>query len=309
MQLRHVLLPLAAACLLAGCGKEDAASRSLPRKELPTQLVEQESYCGENAYIHCAAICSLGPRISGTPAYEAQLDYLQKHLESAGWTVYRDVFSVRGVRMTNLRAIWGEDSAPRPMLLSCHIDTKRNVAPDFISADDGASGAACLLELARVLSGKAETSKQTELIFLDGEESFAPRMSSSDGLYGSTYDVARRKGTLPRWQLNLDMVGGRNKIIAIPGLDTSQYMYDQYERARKALRFPETRWTAWPDSYLDDHRPYLEAGVDSLNLIAHFVGSDWWHTPRDNMERICPRSLRETGEMVLQLLRQILPSA
>lgn len=308
MYMPRFLLLLLAASLFCGCGEKEALP--LPaRKQQPTQLVDKVGYCGENAYLHCAAICALGPRVSGTPAYEAQLRYLQEHLEKAGWTVTRDVFSVRGVQMSNLRAIWGSTQASRPMLLSCHIDTKRNMAPDFISADDGASGAACLLEMARILPAQAQIASQVELIFLDGEESFAPRMSSTDGLYGSTYDVARRKDTLPRWQINLDMVGGRNKIIAIPGLDTSQYMFDQYEQARKTLRFPETRWTAWPDSYLDDHRPYLEAGVDSLNLIAHFVGSDWWHTPRDNMERICPRSLQETGDMLLQLLRQILLSS
>ena len=47
--------------------------------------------------------------------------------------------------------------------------------------------------------------------FLDGEEAFAPRMSETDGLYGSRHDVARRGSQLPVWQINLDMVGGRNK--------------------------------------------------------------------------------------------------
>lgn len=288
-------------CLLfCSCDDKPAA----PPAAAPVhQLVSTPDFSGNNAYAHCAAICELGPRYSGSPAYEKQLQLLEKHLHAAGWQTARDSFAApNGVRMTNLRAFRG--STPAPLLLSCHIDTKINIAPDFESADDGASGAAVLLELARVLKDE-----RVELIFLDGEESFARNMTEEDGLYGSRFDVARRGNTLPRWQINLDMVGGRNKTIAVPSLDTSDYMYAQYSAAVRALGFSEEKWTVWPGGYLDDHVPYLQAGVESLNLIAVFSGSNWWHTPRDNMSRICPRSLHESGLMAQQLIRQLLSEA
>ena len=134
-------------------------------------------------------------------------------------------------------------------------------------------------------------------------------MSETDGLYGSRFDVARRGAQLPRWQINLDMVGGRNKTIAIPILDTSDYMYRHYSNAVRSLGYSEEKWSVWPGGYLDDHLPYLEAGVESLNLIAAFSGSNWWHTPRDNMKRICPRSLHESGCMTRQLITQLLSEA
>lgn len=293
------LLPLL--LLLCSCDDSPTAAPAAPEPPPPAPaLVNTPEFSGHNAYAHCAAICALGPRYSGSAAYEKQLQYLEKHLHAAGWQTTRDTFTApNGVRMTNLRA--HRNDAQPPLLLSCHIDTKINIAPDFQSADDGASGAAVLLELARVLSGA-----QVELIFLDGEESFAPRMSDTDGLYGSKFDVKRRGASLPRWQINLDMVGGRNKCIAIPALDTSDFMYAHYTYAVKALGYSEERWTVWPGSYLDDHVPYQEAGVDSLNLIAAFSGSNWWHTPRDNMSRICPRSLHESGCITLQLINQLL---
>ncbi len=295
------LLPL----LLLLCSCDDAPPPPVPQSPpaAPVALVNTPEFNGHNAYAHCAAICALGPRYSGSPAYEKQLQHLEHHLHAMGWQTERNHFSApNGVRMCNLRAY--RNPSPAPLLLSCHIDTKTNIAPDFQSADDGASGAAVLLELARVIQDD-----RIELIFLDGEESFAPRMSETDGLYGSKHDVARRGSILPRWQINLDMVGGRNKTIAIPSLDTSDFMYDQYCAAIKALGFSEEKWTVWPGAYLDDHVPYLEAGVDSLNLIACFSGSNWWHTPRDNMSRICPRSLHESGQMVMQLIRQLLNAA
>ena len=293
------LLPLL--LLLCSCDdRPQEAPAAAPAPAPPAELVDSPSFNGHNAYIHCDAICKLGPRYSGSAAYEAQLHLLEKHLHAAGWQTARDTFAApNGVKMCNLRAF--RSGNPAPLLLSCHIDTKIKVAHDFQSADDGASGAAVLLELARVLKDE-----RVEIIFLDGEEAFARHMSETDGLYGSKFDVARRGSQLPRWQINLDMVGGRNKTIAVPSLDTSDFMYAQYQEAVRRLGFSEEKWTVWPGAYLDDHLPYLEAGVDSLNLIAVFSGSNWWHTPRDNMSRICPRSLHESGQMTLQLVQQLL---
>ena len=293
------LLPLL--LLLCSCDdRPQEAPAAAPAPAPPAELVDSPTFNGHNAYTHCDAICKLGPRYSGSAAYGAQLQLLEKHLHAAGWQTARDTFAApNGVKMCNLRAFRSGD--PAPLLLSCHIDTKIKIAHDFQSADDGASGAAVLLELARVLKDE-----RVELIFLDGEEAFARHMSETDGLYGSKFDVARRGSQLPRWQINLDMVGGRNKTIAVPSLDTSDFMYAQYQEAVLRLGFSEEKWTVWPGAYLDDHLPYLEAGVDSLNLIAVFSGSNWWHTPRDNMSRICPRSLHESGQMTLQLVQQLL---
>lgn len=298
-------LLLAATLFAFGCKeKQVAVPLEQPASIVPQSFSSSPDFDGQNAYLHCHNICALGPRLSGSPAYAAQLDYLEKHLTAAGWRVERDSFPVRGINMINLRAVKGASAAARPLLLSCHIDTKINISPDFESADDGASGAAVLLESARTLP--TDLAERVELIFLDGEESFAPRMSENDGLYGSKYDVARRGDNMPLYQINLDMVGGRNKTIAPPSLETSDFMYAHYMSAVRALGFREDKWTIWPGSYMDDHLPYLEAGVESINLIAVFVGADWWHTPRDNMSRICPNSLRDSGQITAELIRRLL---
>ena len=298
-------LLLAATLFAFGCKeKQVAVPLEQPASIVPQSFSSSPDFDGQNAYLHCHNICALGPRLSGSPAYAAQLDYLEKHLTAAGWRVERDSFPVRGINMINLRAVKGASAAARPLLLSCHIDTKINISPDFESADDGASGAAVLLESARTLP--TDLAERVELIFLDGEESFAPRMSENDGLYGSKYDVARRGDNMPLYQINLDMVGGRNKTIAPPSLETSDFMYAHYMSAVRALGFREDKWTIWPGSYMADHLPYLEAGVESINLIAVFVGADWWHTPRDNMSRICPNSLRDSGQITAELIRRLL---
>ena len=300
-----IILPLAVMLCCCGDGTSTSPQPAVP--QMPTQLdnADTQHFSGNNAYVHCAALCALGPRVSGTPAYQRQLEYIERQLSAAGWRTFRDDFSApNGTPMVNLRATFGGADTTRAILLSCHIDTKSGIE-NFVSADDGASGAAVLLEVARILAADEKLAARVELVFLDGEEAFAPRMSEQDGLYGSKHDVARRKGALPKFQINLDMVGGGSNTIAIPALDTSQFMFEQYTAAIAACRLNPERWTAYPGSYMDDHQPYLRAGVDTLNLIALFREGNWWHTARDNMDRISPRKLQESGSITLQLLRQL----
>ena len=90
------------------CGCDDSpqnAESTAPQQPAARELVSTPEFNGENAYIHCAAICALGPRYSGSPAYEQQLQYLEKHLHQYGWQTERNSFSApNGVKMCNLRA-------------------------------------------------------------------------------------------------------------------------------------------------------------------------------------------------------------
>lgn len=290
-------------CLLPACKEKDDAPAA-QTATLPAEWETGEDFSAANAYRHTAALCAFGPRPSGSEGYAQQLGYLETRLTAAGWMVRRDTFRPQGspVEMTNLHARFGEQESARPLLLSCHIDTK--AMRGFIGADDGASGAGVLLELARVLALHPELAAQVEFVFLDGEEAFAEHMTEEDGLYGSKHDAAQRakEGTLPRYQVNLDMVGGADNIIAVPAYDTSDVMLSQYAKALMAENLPVSRWTAVPASYRDDHRPYLEQGVDSLNLIADFRGTRWWHKSGDTLDRIGTRTLNETGRLVLRLV-------
>ncbi len=290
--------------LVGGCerGKEESSVRAEHTFCVPEDTAD---FSGRNAYRHCAALCAFGPRPTGSPAYTAQLGYICRQLEVAGWRVKRDAFyPLPGQSMTNLRATYGAEDGVRPILVSCHIDTKGRGRDAILGADDGASGAAVLVELARVLARTPERARQVELTFFDGEEALGKRITEEDGLYGSRYDVARREKEdgLPACMINLDMVGGAGKTIAIPIMDTMPEMYELYRTAVRELGLPEERWTLHLGSYWDDHRPFMEAGVPTLNLIASFMGSRWWHTEHDNMKRISADSLADTGRVTLLVI-------
>lgn len=308
MRFFYLLLPL---LLLPGCDdpsqSEQESSKSFPLQK--GNSATPSTFDGQKAYGHCRNLCQLGPRPSGSVAYERQLQYLEEQLHSAGWKTQRQAFSAGGLNMVNLHAVFPQsEEATRSLLITCHIDTKN--IPHFIGADDGASGAALILELARTLSFQPRKAAQIELVFFDGEESRSTHITDHDGLYGSRYDASQRvakQSPLPRWQLNLDMVGGAKNIMVIPSQDTSQFMYEQYRQAVSALGLSPEHWTVYPGSYLDDHHPFLQIGVDALNLICYFQTGRWWHTTADDMSRISPRKLRENGQLVLKLISQLLP--
>lgn len=306
LRCKVILLPLIAG-LLCSCN-DGAAPNQSTKDEATSQLTWQATreFSGANAYLHCDNLCKLGPRPTGSHAYAKQIAYLTEHLQKSGWVITPRIFSLsNGAKMTNLHATFGAPDMERSLIITCHIDTKTGIGPSFVGADDGASAAATMLELARVLPSVSGCAGKIELIFFDGEESFAPRMTQTDGLYGSRYEVMRRNHALPRYQINLDMVGGRNKVIAVPLIDTSEEWLAEYEQAIEKLGFSTRRWNVHPGSYMDDHTPFEQAGVSSINLICDFTKGGWWHTVKDNMSRICPQSLAETGQMVLQLISQI----
>jgi hypothetical protein len=128
------------------------------------------------------ALCALGPRISGTDGMRKQQEMLQQHFERLGGAVSRQIFLARQkqqppIEMTNLIVSWHADK-PRRVLLCSHYDTRpiadkervrANWTLPFVSANDGGSGVALLMELAHHIehfSGNVGI----DFVFFDGEE-------------------------------------------------------------------------------------------------------------------------------------------
>lgn len=300
---------LCAFCLTVSC--EDK-SRDVPAADVKVRAVSRsleatDGYSSANAMSHAQALVDLGPRIVGSEAAKKQREYLKKHLELAGWTVKEQAFSVHGVEMVNVCARkTGKASSAREAptgILSCHVDTKQGIE-DFVGANDGASGAAHLLELARLMP--EEQAQQVEIVFFDGEESFAPHMTELDGLYGSKYYAKNLPEPLPVWAVNFDMVGRRGMKIRIPS-DTSQGLYLEYLEALKVLGLPSSQWGVSAGPIMDDHVPLANRGIATLNIIDDFLDGHWWHTSADNMELLHLSSFDVMGRFSLQLLQQLLP--
>src|SRR3954454_20187329 len=152
------------------------------------------------AWEHLRQMVAIGPRPSGSQAIEQTRKYIKDQLAANGLTAveqaWDDQTPLDKVHMVNL-AVTIPGARKERIVFAGHYDTKLYREFRFVGASDGASSAAFLLELARVL--KARRNPLTiELLFLDGEEARLPDGHETDNPYGSRHyvEVGRRDGSL-----------------------------------------------------------------------------------------------------------------
>ena len=66
----------------------------------------------------------------------------------------------------------------------------------------------------------------------------------------------------------------------------------------------------YPYNILDDHTPFLQAGIPAADIIDFWYGSskrknDYWHTPNDTMDKISEKSLEKVGNIVLYTIYKL----
>jgi glutaminyl-peptide cyclotransferase len=200
---------------------------------------------------------------------------------------------------------------PGVIVIGAHFDTKRMEGARFVGANDGAAGSAAVLELARTLAARGEPRYTVWFVFFDGEESVG-EWSEEDGLYGSRHFVQslRDQKLLEkvRVMILLDLVGDKDLTILRESNSYTPYRELFWETARE-LGYGER---FLPDFVTvgDDHIPFIEAGIRSVDLIDFMYGNrevpgKFWHTPEDTMDKISSESLRIVGEVVLETLPRI----
>ena len=144
------------------------------------------------AWAHLEHVVGLGERPAGSAKLEELRRYLEQELTAAGLAPEREPFRAETPRgaldMANVFAdLAATDAAPGEaraplVVLATHIDTKGLDFP-FVGANDGGSGTAVLLELARVLATR-ERRVGVRFLFLDGEEAVRHKWRDPDNCYG-----------------------------------------------------------------------------------------------------------------------------
>jgi glutaminyl-peptide cyclotransferase len=266
----------------------------------------------QRAFDDLRAQVEIGPRPAGSEASKRTREFIRTRLRQAGWPVEEHAFEAAppqgpAVRMVNLIAT-RPGASPATLMLAAHYDTKPIEGVRFVGANDGASGVAVLLELARALPSESGP-LGVQLVFFDGEEAFGPRIGDGDGLYGSRALAERMQGegTLHRIHslLLFDMVADRDLNLAVD-LHSAPERRALLSRLAGPLVDP-----AQSMRIVDDHVPFLERGVrDALLLIDFQYGSrsspgPLWHTAQDDLTGVSAESLNRIGGVAVELVRAI----
>ena len=231
---------------------------------------------------------SYGPRPAGSAASRRLAERIRRLVPLGHFQ------PVPGGLRNVIGRIPGRDPS-RLVILGAHYDTED--IPNFVGANNGGSGVAVLLELARRIKPRT-LGPTVVLLFFDGEEAPGDSDFSRFGMRGSRQAVKLFK---KRWPVVvLDMVGDRS--LSIPREPNSdQALWQQIRNA--ALRVGAGR--AFPSHagprILDDHIPFLEAGFPAVDLID--FDFPCWDKVCDDMSTVSARSLDLVGETVFEFLR------
>jgi glutaminyl-peptide cyclotransferase len=187
---------------------------------------------------------------------------------------------------------------PGYVVLGAHYDSKD--IPGFVGANDGASGTAVAVELARTLKRPKHTIK---VILFDGEESprgTPDRLFAERGLRGSK--VAAKRYRDARAMVLLDFVGDRRLSLPREGYSDRE-LWGRLRAAARAVGVGRVFPPSTQGSIQDDHLPFLEQGVPSIDLID--FDFPCWHRLCDDLSAVSERSLDATGEAVARLLASL----
>jgi Zn-dependent M28 family amino/carboxypeptidase len=195
-------------------------------------------------------------------------------------------------------------SGKQVVILGSHYDTKLMMNAAFVGANDGGSSTGLLLELARVLS-KRQNAFTVWFVFFDGEEA-QREWSETDSLYGSRYFVDKLKADgqtgFIKALILMDMIGDRDLKLENDTSSTSSLM-DLVRRSAAGLGYTK-HMAASQKGMVDDHLPFIRAGIPAVDLIDYEYGfnNSFWHTSNDTLDKISPRSLKIVGDIVVRTL-------
>lgn len=286
------------ALVLAGCGGK------------PSSEIQWRAFDGDRAFAHVQRLVGYGPRPSGSHNLIRASTYLATQLQEAGLDTDEQVFMASTPRgPMQFRNVIGKTREQHRadnsvIIIASHYDTKLLPHINFVGANDGGSSVGVALEMARVASAQPNL----WFVFFDGEEAMVD-YGDNDGLWGSKYFVEELKGQRQTSRIKavilLDMVGDARLNITIPANGNQALIQHVFDAARDTGN--RDSFGLFNAPMLDDHVPFLKAGIPAVDIIDFEFGSapgknDYWHTEKDTLDKISPRSMEIVGQTALRLL-------
>lgn len=258
-------------------------------------------------------------RFNGSPGHLAAESFIKDHFkpEAAKGNLETDQFTANtpaGPQTLRNYIVKYPGKRDGIIVLASHYETNyplRDTA--FVGANDGACTSALLIWMGQYLRSHPPAGYSVWLVFDDGEEA-VQSWSPSDSLYGTRHLAAKwySDGTLKRIKALLvaDMIGDRDLNIDRVG-NSTPWLLDVLARAAK-----NTGHTAnifkYSEAEEDDHLPFVQRGVPSLDVIDARYGpttnsmpDGYHHTPEDTLDKLSARSLQISADLFVEMIRLI----
>lgn len=292
---------------------------------------ERPAFSADSAYLYIQQQVALGPRTPKSAAHRQCGDMLVAKLQQYGATVMEQNATVTAYNqqqypLRNIIASFSTDKKERIMLCA-HWDTRpwadmetdpQEQQQPIDGANDGASGVAVLLEIARQLQLRP-ASIGVDIILFDMEDMGAPRFWSGQ-TQGETFCLGSqywgKNSHQPNYQAQfgilLDMVGGTHATFHKEqiSLQYAPQIVDKVWSAGQKLGYSNIFINQVGGAITDDHLFVNQlAGIPCIDIINYDANSlsgfgNTWHTLDDNIHHISKSTLQAVGETVLETIYQ-----
>jgi Zn-dependent M28 family amino/carboxypeptidase len=306
------------------------ACKNNPPQErtVETPATPVPSFNRDSAYHFVAQQVAFGPRVPGSEAHQNCKNWLVQKFESYGATVIEQNFPAKTyynktLPATNIIAQFNPGAGKR-LLLAAHWDSRhiadsplsseRKTEP-ILGADDGGSGTAVLLEIARQLQAN-KIEMGVDLVLFDAED--LGQSGTEDPASATTWCLgsqhwARNLHTpnyRPQYGILLDMVGSKGAQFPIEQYSQQvapQVVSEVWQLAENlgyGNLFPKTNG----GSVTDDHYfVHTIAGIPMIDIINRSTQTQtgfgaYWHTHNDNLEVIDRKTLKSVGQLMLAVI-------
>lgn len=305
-----------------------------------TQTEEQTAvkvlFDADSAYLFCQQQCDFGPRTMNSEAHEQCAQWIAQKFAQYGYQVTLQKADLKGYDGTILKSsniiatapAAGDSGAFANRLLVCaHWDSRpwadndpdsANWHKPVMAANDGASGVAVMLELARQLQQHDSTNVAVDFVCFDAEDWGVPQWSNQSDAdswaLGAQYWAANCPQSVAknyRYAILLDMVGGQGAKFYHEGfsLEHARPVVDKIWKAASAAGYGSF-FPSQPGGYVtDDHVPVNEkAHIPCVDIINHYPEcpqsnfGPTWHTVNDDMQHLDRNTLKAVGQTLIQLI-------
>ncbi len=308
--------------LWSGCSAQSHRHPSPSVDTSAAPAVQLPQFDAANAYRLIEQQVAFGPRVPGLPGHDSCRVFLRSYLAQYADTVFEQRFTQRvygkTLHLTNIGASFRSELRSR-VLLCAHWDTRPYADEDPIpenrqkpipGANDGGSGVAVLLELARLMA-QTPPPVGVDILLVDGED-YGQASDLEHFCLGSRYAAQNYPFPVPpRWVVVLDLVGDREAWFP-----WERYSWENAPELVRALwdigarRAPAVFRNELGPAIFDDHVPFIESGYRAVVVIdAELVGNRsphprrrYWHTLQDTPANISQATLATVGQVVVEWL-------
>lgn len=314
------------ALLFVGCGnpKSDESTTEAPTDKSIT--VSKPGFDADTAYAYVARQVAFGPRVPGSVAQQQCAAWMEELLKQTCDTVFIQRTTVRGGDGKNLPCINLVGSinpqAPQRILLLAHWDSRpwsdmdaTDKTKPIDAADDGGSGVAVLLEIARQIKTQPlDKTLGIDILLTDVEDYGKTEWGDESYALGTQYWARNPHvpGYKAQFGILLDMVGARNAQFPLEGMSTryagniQQMVWQAAVAAGHSSYFPFLAGPPITDDhvFVNDIAKIPTIDIININRMGESAFAPHWHTLQDNLSIIDKNTLRAVGETVLQVIYQ-----